>query len=354
MFDEFLLAVDDAAATKVASSTLPGLGLMERQHLQEWVLAHPELLGAGVSVVTSEFDKWQDAQGTSVGDRLDVLAIGRDGRLVVVELKRDVAPHTVHMQAVNYAAMVSRLSVRDVAELWVTWHGTKDQPLDVESVEAELETKWLVTPDTIRSPRVVLIASDFPASVTSTVVWLNEQGVSIDLVRFRPYQLEGGQALVNFTRIFPIPNVEDFTIDRKKGSAKTTAQDPLVPGPPWDLAALQQLAEQANEATLAVLDLCAADEASGVTVPDVMAHAGITSGQVKGQLAGLTMRIKNPKYGFAQTNWPFEVEWQPGGVALYRLPPDLIPLWRQARSLDEVVAVPRSQNSSPAVADSLE
>lgn len=349
MFDEFLLAVDDATATKVASSSLPGLGLMERQHLQEWVLAHPELLGTGVAVVTSEFDKWQDAQGASVGDRLDVLGIGRDGRLVVVELKRDLAPHTVHMQAVNYAAMVSRLSVRDVAELWVAWHGTKDQPLDVESIEAELETKWLLTPDTIKSPRVVLIASDFPSSVTSTVVWLNEQGVSIDLVRFRPYKLEGGQVLVNFTRIFPIPNVEDFTIDRKKGPGKVATQEDVTPGPAWDLPALQQLAEQANEATLAVLDLCAADEANGVTVADVMAHAGITNGQVKGQLAGLTMRIKNPKYGFAQTTWPFEVEWQPGGVALYRLAPDLIPLWRQARGLDQDGGAALSQNSSSAL-----
>lgn len=36
-----------------------------------------------------------------------------------VELKRDAAPHTVQMQAVNYAATVSRLTPRDVAELYV-------------------------------------------------------------------------------------------------------------------------------------------------------------------------------------------------------------------------------------------
>jgi len=329
VFDEFLLAVDEGKAQKVAASSLPNLGLLERQHLQEWVLAHPELLGVGVQVVTSEFDKWQDASGGVVADRLDILGIDPDGRLVVVELKRDLAPHAVHMQAVNYAAMVSRLSVRDVAELWVAWRETKEQPLDVESIEAELETKWLLTPDTIKAPRIVLIASNFPASVTSSVVWLNEQGVSIDLVRFRPYQLADGRVLVNFTRIFPIPSVEDFTIGRRTSSNNDKAT--LVPGDPWGLAAFQRLAEQGNEATLAMLDLCAAAGEGTVSVADIALHASITVPSVRGQLAGFTMRLRNPKYGFTQASWPVDVTWLPGGVASYRMPADLVTLWKQAR-----------------------
>jgi hypothetical protein len=332
VFDEFLLAVEDGKATKVTASSLPKLGLMERQHLQEWVLSHPDLLGVGVAVVTSEFDKWQDAQGGAVADRLDVLGIDRDGRLVVVELKRDVAPHTVHMQAVNYAAMVSRLSVRDVAELWAAWHGTPDQPLDVGSVEAELETKWLLTADTIKSPRVVLIASDFPSSVTSSVVWLNEQGVSIDLVRFRPYELDGGQILVNFTRIFPVPTVEEFTIGRR--AVLTQDNAPTGPGDPWDLAAFHRLAAQGNDATLALLDLCAVAGEASVSVQDIAVHASLSPAQVRGHLAGFTMRLRNPKNGFTQASWPVENTWQPGGVASYKLPSDLVPLWVQARGLD--------------------
>lgn len=349
MFDEFLLSVQDDKSQVIAASGLPQLGLREREHLQGWVLAHPEVLGTGVAIVTSEFDRWQAASGELVADRLDVLGLGSDGRLVVVELKRDLAPHTVHMQAVNYAAMVSRLTTRDVAELWVARHGTPEQPLDVDSVEAELQTKWLLTPDTIKSPRVVLIAAGFPASVTASVVWLNEQGVSVDLIRFRPYRLEDGRVLVNFTRIFPVPSVEDFTIGRRT-SVSPTAAEPSGPGADWDLDSLRRLAEQGNDATLAMLDLCAADEAEGVSVLDVAKQASITYGQVRGQLAGLTMRLKNPKYGFAQTTWPVEIDWRSGGVASYRLPPDLVPLWRQARGLD---AAPATQQS-PSTTDKTE
>jgi hypothetical protein len=49
--------------------------------------------------------------GQPTYDRLDVLALDRSGRLVVAELKRDRAPDTVSMQALNYAAMVSRFSL---------------------------------------------------------------------------------------------------------------------------------------------------------------------------------------------------------------------------------------------------
>ncbi len=342
MFDEVLISINGKDAAVVGATTLPELGLMEREHLQEWVLSHPELLGAGATVVTSEYDKWQAASGAFVADRLDVLALGTDGRLIVVELKRDFAPQTVHMQAVNYAAMVSRLTPRDVAELWSTWHG-QDEALDVDSALAELQTKWLLTPDSIKSPRIVLMAADFPASVTASVVWLNEQGVSVDLIRFRAYQVNNGQILVNFSRLYPVPSIEDFTIGRRLPSESTGA---VLPGAPWELASLRQLAEQGNDATIAMLDLCAADEANGVTVQDIATQADITVAQVRGQLAGLTMRLKNPKYKFAQTAWPSTVQWQSGGVALYRMSDELIPLWRKAR---ETEVVGPSQNPPDAV-----
>jgi len=228
VFDEVLISINGKDAAVVGATTLPELGLMEREHLQAWVLSHPELLGAGATVVTSEYDKWQAASGALVADRLDVLALGTDGRLIVVELKRDFAPQTVHMQAVNYAAMVSRLTPRDVADLWSTWHG-QDEALDVDSALAELQTKWLLTPDSIKSPRIVLMAADFPASVTASVVWLNEQGVSVDLIRFRAYQVNNGQILVNFSRLYPVPSIEDFTIGRRLPERVNRGRSPRCP-----------------------------------------------------------------------------------------------------------------------------
>lgn len=86
--------------------------MREREHLQEWVLEHPEMLGGSLLVITSECDRWSSARGRE-RDRLDVLALDPDGHLVVVELKRDEAPDTVELQAIKYAAYCSRFTPRD-------------------------------------------------------------------------------------------------------------------------------------------------------------------------------------------------------------------------------------------------
>jgi hypothetical protein len=256
---------------------------------------------------------------------LDILAIDPDGRLVVVELKRDMAPHTVHMQAINYAAMVSRLTPQDVADLYAASKTRAGTAMDREAALVSLETERLLTVEGIRRPRIVLVASDFPASVTAAVVWLNEQQVDISLIRFRIYELAEQQIVVSFSRLFPVPDVEEFTIGRRSEQTIATTADP---GAPWDEPALRRLAEQGNVATLALLDLCAAEDVGQVGVKDIALAAGVSDASVRGQLAGLTMRLKNQRHGFGQNAWPVKVTWSAGGVSSYTMTPELATLWR--------------------------
>jgi hypothetical protein len=105
----------------------------------------------------------------------------------------------------------------------------------------------------------------------------------------------------------------------------------VEPGEPWDAAGLSRLAAQGNPATLSLLDLCAPD-AEPVGVVDVARHAGITVTSVRGQLAGLTMRLKNPRYHFRQKATPADIEWLPGGIASYTLNAELGAIWRAIRA----------------------
>lgn len=331
MYDELLFAVEKEKATQVHRVDLAGLDLEERAHLQEWILAHPRVLGPDVTIITSEYDRWQTAAGDPVMDRLDILGLDPDGRLVVAELKRSVAPHTIHMQAINYAAMVSRLKPEDIADLYAKTETRHGRETDLDSALTELTTKKLMTSESLRHPRLVLVASEFPPSVTAAVVWLNEQGVDISLIRFRAYQLNG-QVVVHFSRLFPVPDVEEFTIGRRTEPTNAKGSEPSAP---WDTAGLARLAEQGNVTTLAMLDLCAMENAVPVGVIDVANHAGVTTASVRGQLAGLTMRLKNPKYGFSQSSWPVDIEWLPGGVASYTMDPALGAIWRRLRAISE-------------------
>lgn len=344
MYDEILFTVDGAKATIVERVDLAEVELKERQHLQEWILANPDVIGSGTEIITSEYDRWQTSEGDPVHDRLDVLGIDTDGRIVVVELKRGVAPHTVHMQAINYAAMVSRLTPNDIADLYTTWRTERGENLADEAALTRLTTERLMTAESIRRPRIVLVASDFPASVTSAVVWLNEQGVDISLIRYRAYRLSDGQLVVSFSKLFPVPDVEEFTIGRSPEAHSLLDTEPEAP---WDEESLRRLAEQANPATMAVLDLCSAEEAAGVSVKDVAQEAGITEAAVRGQLAGLTMRIKNPAYGFAGRGWPFRTAWLQGGYASYDMDPEIARIWRTIRQSNTTDANTANSEQTP-------
>lgn len=335
MYDEVLFSVSEETAQQVGRVDLADLNLQERKHLQEWVLANPAILGPGVEIITSEFDRWQTSEGAPVADRLDVLAIGGDGRLIVVELKRGAAPHTIHMQAVNYAAMVSRLQPEDVADLLAISRSRMGQQTSRDSALTFLETEKLMTLEGIRKPRIVLIASDFPPSVTASVVWLNEQRVDISLIRFRAYRV-ADKTLVSFSRLYPVPDVEEFTIGRRTDVVGSV--DDGDSGAPWDEGAFRRLREQGNAATLAMLDLAAAEDAVPFGVKEIASTAGISEASVRGQLAGLTMRLKNPKYGFAQTSSPVDVNWLAGGVASYTMDPQLAAMWRSVNGSEDAAS----------------
>src|SRR4029453_8209125 len=95
---ETVFSVQGASAVAASPIGLADAGLREREHLQEWVIEHPEVLGPDVKIVAFEFGSWTAHTGSVERDRLDILALDSEGHLIVVELKRDRAPDTVEMQ----------------------------------------------------------------------------------------------------------------------------------------------------------------------------------------------------------------------------------------------------------------
>ncbi|MFJ3662615.1 hypothetical protein ACIPPM_19395 [Streptomyces sp. NPDC090119] len=89
---DHLFTVTGETAKPISRTGLAAESLLERQHLQEWVIAHPQVLGESVLVITAEYDRWADTDGVPARDRLDILGLDATGRLVVVELKRGTAP----------------------------------------------------------------------------------------------------------------------------------------------------------------------------------------------------------------------------------------------------------------------
>lgn len=222
MTTERVYSVEDGAATPLQAVSLSDAGLKERQDLQEWVLARPEILGPDVIVVAFEFDRWQDARGDRQRDRLDVLGLDADGRLVLAELKRDEAPDTVEMQAIKYAAMASRFTESDL----VTYHARflsqrGGQTVSEEAARAALlDHAGELDPDQLRQPRIVLVAGSFAPSTSATVVWLTEMGLDITLQRVQAYRIGTEGVIVTVSQLLPLPEVEEFTISPQRAEAQ--------------------------------------------------------------------------------------------------------------------------------------
>lgn len=213
MPNELMFTVRVGEAIPAQPISLADAGLRERAHLQEWVRNNPEILGEDVLIVTFEFGRWRASDGRAA-DRLDLLGLDPDGRLVVAELKRGDAPDTVQMQAIKYAAFASRFTPQTLAEAYAAYASANAE----EEVAADEALRRLedhvgadLDPEGLRRPRVVLLAERFSSRVTASAVWLTEMGVEVSLVEFNAYRTEQDLVLA-VSQIWPVQDKEDLTI----------------------------------------------------------------------------------------------------------------------------------------------
>ena len=335
MAGESVFFVKDEAAQPLARTSLQAEGLWERHHLQQWALQYPDLLGENLYVITDEFDRWEDASGQAVADRLDVLALDPEGRPVVVELKRGPAPRLTDIQAVGYAAMVSRFTVEDLVDAHAAFlarHGEPTGPDEVRAILSGHAGGKKLSDHLLRSPAIVIVAESFAPAMTSSVVWLSEQGVDITLREFQLYR-SGDGLLLTVSQTWPVRDVEEFTVKPRRQDADAVREEHTFPSLPWSAEDLQalltRLAGAKQEPTvLAMLDLATESDGRRVSWEDLVARSGRSPAQVRSDLAHLTMIAKAD---FGRENWPANVNWR-AGVLSYLMDEPTADAWRHVRN----------------------
>lgn len=235
MVEDQLYSVSESVAVAAEPVTLQDVGLKERQHLQEWVIKYPAILGPEVLVVTVELGSWISSTGAVEKDRLDVLGLDASGQLVVAELKRGAAPDSVTMQAIKYAGLANRFNVERLVQQYARFLTDRDKiPVDPDDARARLlEHAPDLADDSLGPPRIVLLAGEFGPLVTSAAVYLREAGLDITLVTIRPFRTSAGEVVVSVTQLFPIRDLDDLTmvaspITQKKESEQKAKQAKAV------------------------------------------------------------------------------------------------------------------------------
>ena len=185
------------------------LGFKERKNLQEWLAHQPDALGEELLIIQKEFDGFAGTR-----ERLDLLALDKNGNLVVIENKLDDSGRDVVWQALKYASYCANLTKSQIVEIF-------RQHLKEDGNAEDLICEFLGTSDidevkinTGNSQRLMFVAANFPKEVTNTALWLLGQGISIQCFRVTPYVFGEG-ALLSIDQIIPTPEAKEFMIMMK-------------------------------------------------------------------------------------------------------------------------------------------
>lgn len=185
--------------------------LYEAQHLERWIVEHPEVIDDGLKVVTTQFSKWASQDGGTAREALDILALSSSGQTVVVELKRG-GDRKVHLQVITYGALVAGFDRVMLAEAYAQWRRrrgaviTDEQALD--ELTEHLESGW--DDEILKFPKLVLVAERFPDQVLTTVDWLTStvaEALEIECHEYTLFQDDTG-IFVSFQKRFPVETIE--------------------------------------------------------------------------------------------------------------------------------------------------
>lgn len=209
--------------SRLSQKRFSDLNLRERDHLQEWLANQPDALGEELLIIQKEFDGFEETR-----ERLDLLALDKDGNLVVIENKLDDSGRDVTWQALKYTAYVSGLTKTQIVDIYQQYldryEGGGNAAVRIcEFMEVEELEETVLNPG--NDQRMIFIAANFRREVTATVLWLLSRGIRAQCFKVTPFSF-GDELMVDIQQIIPTPEAADFMIGMSsKENEEKTVQD---------------------------------------------------------------------------------------------------------------------------------
>ena len=178
----YIVDTNSKRLIKAQKCTFKSLNLKERQDLQEWIANDPSSLGEDLLIIQKEFAGFADTK-----ERLDLLALDKNGNLVVIENKLDDSGKDVTWQALKYASYCSSLNKQDIINIYQAYLGSRGNAVEslcefydgreIDDIELNKGTT---------GQRVFLVAANFHKEFTSTVLWLQNFNLRITCFKVTP------------------------------------------------------------------------------------------------------------------------------------------------------------------------
>ena len=219
----FKVEVSENRLVPLEKRRFADLNLRERDHLQEWIADKPDALGEKLLIVQKEFAGFADTN-----ERLDLLAMDKDGQLVVIENKLDDSGRDVVWEGLKYVAYCSTLKKAEIVKIYQDyldkWSDRENAVVNLCDFLGAEDIDDMVLNEG-NNQRLILVAANFRKEVTATVLWLIGHGIRVQCFRTSPYSL-GEEILVDLQQIIPVPEAADYMIGMvKKESEEKSSKD---------------------------------------------------------------------------------------------------------------------------------
>jgi hypothetical protein len=211
----------------VKTVTFASQHIREREDLQRILRMHIDAVAPETFVIAEEFADWEGSWRS-----IDLLCLDKQANLVVIELKRTEDGGHMELQAIRYAAMVSKMTFADAVNAHAKFLAKiGGNPTDAENALLNFlgwdEPKGSEFGQDVR---IVLVSANFSKEITTSVLWLNERELDIRCVRLIPYQF-AGKTLLDIQQVLPLPESAEYQIRlRRKAAEERSAQET---GPDW-------------------------------------------------------------------------------------------------------------------------
>jgi len=192
----FLIDRQNKKALPLEKKLFSELKLSERPDLQEWIADNPSILGENLLIIQKEFDGFFDTR-----ERLDLLALDEEGKLVIIENKLDDSGKDVVWQALKYVSYCAPLTKSEICEIYQKYLGQGG--LASEKIDEFYEGEDITLNPTNEGQRIILVAANFRKEVISTVLWLYNYGIDITCVKITPY-MDGDKLYIVAERVLPV------------------------------------------------------------------------------------------------------------------------------------------------------
>lgn len=207
----FIIEPKTNTIKSLIKKTFSELEFKERAHLQEWIAENPESLGEKLLIIQKEFSGFNDTN-----ERLDLMALDKDGNIVIIENKLDDSGKDVTWQALKYSAYASTLTKEQIEEIFQGYL----KSINSEKVASQVLSDFFldlgksyndILLNRSSTQRIILIAANFRKEVTSTVLWLMNFKVKLQCIKATPYSLDE-QHFLTLEQIIPIKDAQDYII----------------------------------------------------------------------------------------------------------------------------------------------